>query len=238
MIWNLLRDARASLMLAQGMPGLVLRELEPFESAPDHVVCFESIRAFALLSLGMGMEALEQTTICVRRGQKHRAGTFPQALFARAGALHQLGRKRAAAQTFDRALAAGEISGFSSATLLPITMLEELLADARARGVSVPEGIEPIPGHPANRLDWSYQRVGTLSNRERGLLYELRTEGTLEVIADRMFLARNTVKAHSRRIYAKLGAQSRTEAVDIAESVGLFDVPGLYWSTDSLPRAS
>jgi LuxR family maltose regulon positive regulatory protein len=41
------------------------------------------------------------------------------------------------------------------------------------------------------------------------------------VIAEKMFVSELTIKSHLRKISAKLGAQSRTEAVAIGRSLGL-----------------
>jgi LuxR family maltose regulon positive regulatory protein len=40
-------------------------------------------------------------------------------------------------------------------------------------------------------------------------------------MAERMFVSETTIKAHLRNISAKLGANSRTEAVAIARRLGL-----------------
>jgi len=61
--------------------------------------------------------------------------------------------------------------------------------------------------------------VEPLSERE---VLQLIAEGlTNREIAARLFLALNTVKAHSRNIYGKLGVHSRTQAVARARALGL-----------------
>ena len=49
----------------------------------------------------------------------------------------------------------------------------------------------------------------------------LSTNLTLGQIAERLFVARNTAKSHAAAIYRKLGVSTRSEAVDMARSVGL-----------------
>jgi LuxR family maltose regulon positive regulatory protein len=44
---------------------------------------------------------------------------------------------------------------------------------------------------------------------------------TNQEIATRLYLALNTVKAHSRNIYGKLNVRSRTQAVARAQALGL-----------------
>ena len=62
--------------------------------------------------------------------------------------------------------------------------------------------------------------VEPLSKRELEVL-QLIAEGlTNPEIADRLFLSLNTVKAHTRNIYGKLGVHNRTSAVVTARALG------------------
>ena len=40
-------------------------------------------------------------------------------------------------------------------------------------------------------------------------------------MAERLFVSENTVKTHSSRLFAKLGARRRTQAVQLAKEAGL-----------------
>lgn len=60
-----------------------------------------------------------------------------------------------------------------------------------------------------------------LSVRERIVLAELGEEVTLEDIARRLFVSRNTVKTQVRSIYRKIGASTRAEAVAWARAAGI-----------------
>ncbi|WP_262927675.1 LuxR C-terminal-related transcriptional regulator [Microbacterium sp. NIBRBAC000506063] len=55
--------------------------------------------------------------------------------------------------------------------------------------------------------------LNTLSERERAVFEQLRTNRTMQEVADLMGVSINTVKTHQRAIYRKLGVTSRREAV-------------------------
>jgi ATP/maltotriose-dependent transcriptional regulator MalT len=60
-----------------------------------------------------------------------------------------------------------------------------------------------------------------LTAAERRVLALLPTQLTAEQMATRLFLSRNTVKTHMRRLYLKLGVSTRTEAVERARGLRL-----------------
>jgi LuxR family maltose regulon positive regulatory protein len=63
--------------------------------------------------------------------------------------------------------------------------------------------------------------IEPLSEREIEVLQLLAKGLTNQVIATRLFLPVNTVKAHTRNIYSKLGVNNRTQAVTRARALGL-----------------
>ena len=60
-----------------------------------------------------------------------------------------------------------------------------------------------------------------LTRRERVVLAELAEDVTLEEIATRLFVTRNTVKSQVRSVYRKIGVSTRTEAVAWAVAHGI-----------------
>jgi len=63
--------------------------------------------------------------------------------------------------------------------------------------------------------------IEPLSERELEVL-QLIAEGlTNREIASRLFVSLNTVKAHTRNIYGKLGVHNRTQAVAKAQNLGV-----------------
>lgn len=63
--------------------------------------------------------------------------------------------------------------------------------------------------------------VAPLTRRERVVLSNLSEDVTLEQIASKLFVTRNTVKSQVRSLYRKIGVSTRAEAVAWAESAGL-----------------
>jgi DNA-binding NarL/FixJ family response regulator len=71
-------------------------------------------------------------------------------------------------------------------------------------------------------LDGMVQREGTtLTNREREILAMLASRRTMAEIANELYLSRSTVKSHVGRVYAKLDARDRHDAVERAVSLKL-----------------
>lgn len=60
-----------------------------------------------------------------------------------------------------------------------------------------------------------------LTRRERVILSNLDEDVTLEQIASRLFVTRNTVKSQVRSVYKKLGVSNRADAVACARAIGL-----------------
>ena len=63
----------------------------------------------------------------------------------------------------------------------------------------------------------------SLTGAELRLLPYLATHLTFPEIASRLFISRNTVKTEAVSIYRKLGASSRSEAIDRAVEVGFLE---------------
>jgi DNA-binding CsgD family transcriptional regulator len=63
--------------------------------------------------------------------------------------------------------------------------------------------------------------TAALTRRERVVLANLAEDVTLEQIANRLFVTRNTVKSQVRSVYRKLGVSTRADAVAWARQAGL-----------------
>lgn len=63
--------------------------------------------------------------------------------------------------------------------------------------------------------------LSALTQRERVVMSELGEDVTLEDIAARLWVTRNTVKTQLRSAYRKIGVSTRAEAVAWARAHGL-----------------
>lgn len=76
---------------------------------------------------------------------------------------------------------------------------------------------------PPPLFDGNPQATGTLgvSPRELTVLHELAAGRSNKEIADRLHLSPHTVKTHVARLFEKLGARRRTEAILKARELGI-----------------
>jgi DNA-binding NarL/FixJ family response regulator len=95
---------------------------------------------------------------------------------------------------------------------------QELVDAVRAAHAGVVSLSQPamamVPG-------WEGRRSARLSRREREVLSMLADGLGTETIAEKLFISRNTVRAHVQRVITKLGAHSKLEAVAVARRSGL-----------------
>jgi LuxR family maltose regulon positive regulatory protein len=64
-----------------------------------------------------------------------------------------------------------------------------------------------------------------LSRREIEVLRRIAGPGSLREVADALYISRNTIKTHTRALYAKLGVGTREEAVGRGRELGLLGGP-------------
>lgn len=163
------------------------------------------------------------------------------ALVAMGQVLRERGELAAAEAQFERALALRTVPGSMSPwitlqVLLALAPVKFALGDrvgARrllgwARGIltrfdgdgevaSRLEKVERSIRASAHRLEFGQ----TMTERELAVLSLLPTKLNQREIGRQLFLSLNTVKSHTRAIYRKLGATSRSEAVAMARDFGL-----------------
>ena len=79
----------------------------------------------------------------------------------------------------------------------------------------------PVPTRgPFVRNDAAVEAFG-ITPRELEILELIAAGLSTKEIAERVFVSENTVKTHSRRLFDKLGAKRRTQAVQLGKERGL-----------------
>ncbi len=105
-----------------------------------------------------------------------------------------------------------------SGTVLPIHTAGQAYANP-------PDGATPleetVTGTTQHHTPTPATGVGALTHRERVVLAELGEDITLEEIARRLWVTRNTVKSQLRSAYRKMGVSTRAEAVAWAQAHGI-----------------
>lgn len=103
--------------------------------------------------------------------------------------------------------------------LLKSTLRKELVGAIR----SVYAGRKSIPAAIAQQLA-EHHADDALSQREIEVLQQVASGNSNKIIADRLHLSEETIKAHMRRILSKLDANDRTHAVAIAVKRGIIEL--------------
>jgi LuxR family transcriptional regulator, maltose regulon positive regulatory protein len=187
-----IRVATASLRLAQGDPQAALAALAPVQKDPVAEDYWGFWRARADL-----LEALARDA---------------------------LGDPDAAGAALERALDLSERSGDMTAFLLfrAPGLLERHARHRTAHAALIAEILGLLAGNrPAPPPAPPRPVHEPLSRSELRVLRYLPTNLTAPEIAGELYVSRNTVKAHIRNLYAKLGTHHRTEAVARARDLGL-----------------
>lgn len=134
------------------------------------------------------------------------------ALLLTAASALGLERPGAALADFERAHAIIENERiYSTYELIDTSHLEALAAEL---GVSVPRPT-------LLRSEGDTNLLAQLSKRERQVLRLLTTGRSLPTIAGELYISPNTLKTTVRRVYQKLGVNSRQDAADVAHRAGL-----------------
>jgi two-component system, NarL family, response regulator LiaR len=102
---------------------------------------------------------------------------------------------------------------------LKLTRSREVIREVPVR-VEVPVEV-PVPAAgPFQRNDARVQELG-ITPRELEILEAIAAGLSTREIAERLFVSENTVKTHTARLFDKLAARRRTQAVQRAKEEGL-----------------
>jgi LuxR family maltose regulon positive regulatory protein len=162
--------------------------------------------------------------------ENHRNGSAIEILILLALAQHSAGDVDAALVSLGRALGLAEPEGYLRVFVDEGPVMAELLASWKGRRAGqsayVEELLSAFTGHESEdaspvHAPTGQQPVDPLTDRELEVL-QLVAEGlTNREIGERLYLALDTVKGHNRRIFGKLQASTRTEAVSRAREARL-----------------
>jgi LuxR family maltose regulon positive regulatory protein len=151
-----------------------------------------------------------------------RIGSVIEILALQACAFEAQGNIPLALMYLERALTLAEPEGYLRLFVDEGPAMVRLLREAHSRGIApnyvrqllaAISDVEPEKVIPSNSQMPKSELIEPLSERELEVL-QLIAEGlTNPEIAARLFLSLNTVKVHTRNIYGKLDAHSRTQAV-------------------------
>jgi LuxR family maltose regulon positive regulatory protein len=99
-------------------------------------------------------------------------------------------------------------------------MARDTLGDPYATGCALQRALD-LAGSEQHGADASMISGTALSHSEIRVLRYLPTNLSAREIAGELCISMNTVRTHQRHVYQKLGARSRTQAVEQARSLGL-----------------
>jgi LuxR family transcriptional regulator, maltose regulon positive regulatory protein len=142
----------------------------------------------------------------------------------------ELGDEEAAGRALERALDLAEPDGALSWFLLhpAPALLERHARRGTGHAALIAEILSLLPGRKPGAPPAGPPPLGEpLSDSELRVLRYLPTNLTAPEIASELSVSRNTVKTHTRNLYAKLGTHRRTEAVARARALGLLAPSGL-----------
>jgi LuxR family maltose regulon positive regulatory protein len=212
--WLRLAESEADLILggAREVVARFDRDLPRGVLNPQELVCL----ARALLAVGEH-DAAERLLARVRHSADHVAAVT--AWIATAFAADAEGHGNRSIDAISRAVAIAEREGFRAVFRAFDQRRLAVLLDRR-RWVEE-HTATPAVMPPRRRGEDTAASSDVLSERERDVLRYLPTVLTAGEIAGNLNISINTVKAHMRSIYRKLGAARRREAVVRARQLGL-----------------
>ncbi|MGB0384752.1 MAG: LuxR C-terminal-related transcriptional regulator [Ardenticatenaceae bacterium] len=169
-----------------------------------------------------------------------RTGRVIEILVLQAIAHAAQNKRPQALSALEQALTLAEPEGYVRLFLDQGTSMATLLYEAAAQGIkphyigrllaafpdiqatpTTKSALRQAQGSASNRQKQPAQLVEPLSQREIEVLHLIADGLTNRQIANHLHLSLNTVKGHTRKIYGKLGVNSRTQAIGKARAFGI-----------------
>ena len=236
-----IRAIRARVLVAQGSVGEAVRWVqEQGLSADDDLSYlreFEHITLARVLlaqnaaehdqaTLDEAIDLLERLRLAAEEGD--RTGSVIEILVLQALALRMRDDVRAALPPLERALALAEPEGYVRMFVDEGPAMASLLDAAEQQGIAhdYVRRLQNALSGAEERAPMAQGLVDPLSQRELDVLRLLGTDLGGPDIARELVLSLNTVRTHTKNIYAKLGVNSRRAAVRRAEELDLLSRSG------------
>jgi LuxR family maltose regulon positive regulatory protein len=196
-----------------------LREFEHITFA--RLLLAQSAQDRANGSLREAIELLERLREAAEAGR--RSGSLIEILVPMALAHHARGDLHAALPPLDRALTLAEPEGYVRVFVDEGVSMAALLEAAASAGIA-PNYVRRLvaafgPAEDDTRV--THDLIEPLSERELDVLRLLGTDLNGPDIARELVLSLNTVRTHTKNIYAKLGVNNRRAAIRRAGELGL-----------------
>ena len=219
-VW--VRQGRADLALdwaqRRGLsPGDEVSYLREFE----HVTLARALLADPAPRRSLATRYLGRLLVDAEAG--HRTGSVLEILVLQSLAHQRDGDHEAALASLARALSLAEPEGYVRTFVDEGAPMQTMLRTASKRGIegSCAERLLRAGGSTPARTVTTGGLVEPLSDREGDVLRLLASELTGPEIARELVVSLNTVRTHTKNIYAKLGVTSRRAAVRRAGELGL-----------------
>ena len=218
-----LADARAWARDVGVSPGDELAYLREFEHATlGRLLLAEGVRDRADGTIDAAIGLAQRLVAAAEAGGRH--GNAIDCLVVLALARGARGDKPAAAAALERALSLAAPEGFVRVFLdegLPMTALLTSVAGSAGGHPYASELL--AAAHPRQeRVTTRQPLIEPLSERELEVLRLLRSDLDGPDIARELHISLNTMRTHTKNVFAKLGVNSRRAAVRRAEELGLF----------------